>query len=142
MERYNLLIEDDGVRILKTDTYLTFLQQNPGFPHENAGDFYSETSRRSLASRLSEILNSYGGLEKTLEIFQVVDSCDIPSDPGVKISTDNPDTENPAGFYDQLALFVIEKLITDYSKGSIAHSVRETIKGLGKHQKDRIRYPI
>ncbi len=123
MERYNILIEDNGIRILKTKSYLSLLQQNPGFSHENVGDLYSETTRSGLASKVSEILNNFTGIKGDLEINEF---CDVPSNPGVKITY--LETEELVSISDPLVLFLMEQLISDYSKGSVAHSFKKTIK--------------
>lgn len=57
MERYNLLVSkiiEPGLIILPTYLYARKVSTDPGFPHDNLGDFFSEVPLDGLAIRIQK----------------------------------------------------------------------------------------
>ena len=57
MERYNLLVSkviEPGLIVLPTDSYVRKISTDPGFPHDNLGDFFSEVRLDGLAVRIQK----------------------------------------------------------------------------------------
>ncbi|HLD40129.1 MAG TPA: hypothetical protein VJB13_03240 [Candidatus Nanoarchaeia archaeon] len=66
MHQYQVLLiekEFPGLHILTTESYASLKQQQPPFPHEDWGDFYSEVGLDSLADTIYQSLQNNGVAE-------------------------------------------------------------------------------
>ena len=144
MERYNLLVvEGDvpGLKIMRTDTYMSLVAQDPGLIHKNFGDFYSDVPCADLADRVYQALGQEGAERRLNELTVIVDAasfdqsaCDhekeylVREENGVWFYSPGLHQENPLGasqVYTSAALRIIEYLITDKQEGSLQRSIKE-----------------
>lgn len=60
MQRYNLILttihDPVGLRIMPSEVYISSIVANPGWNHENRGDFYSEIEPKNLAEVVRKAL--------------------------------------------------------------------------------------
>ncbi|MEK6900255.1 MAG: hypothetical protein AABX05_03970 [Nanoarchaeota archaeon] len=147
MQRYNLLLCEEGslegLCILKTEAYVARIQQEPGMPHENLGDFYSEVPCEELADKIYQLLQEADlRLVDNLVITDALsfepDRCDNSKDYIVKeehgtrlyVSPDDLQKFAEKGVIAERVYFLasekfLPRLFSDYKEGSLQKKWKE-----------------
>ncbi len=138
-----LIVENEspGLRIIQTDAYKRLIDNNPGFIHENMGDFYSEVPVNNLADAVNNTLEMEYRGKKLNQNLVTVDASRF--DPLTHPEAKNylikeidgirfyfpPLHTSDARFvsltYGLIGVMVVEKIVSKEKQGSLQEQLRD-----------------
>ena len=135
MERYNMLTSDDGLRFMQSAGYQQQILEDPGFQHQNHGDFYSDVTLDLLANKVYDIMRvPLFGAPLNADLVVVNNKDEVPAGKDMMLTEKygillySPDFEEDMmgqTNYELIGLLIAKGLSQGYTTGTLADSIKE-----------------